>query len=54
MAASAAAPGGAVIEVRTLTLGGAVKAVTVRRSWWRSGLRRTLRPSAGSQYRIPQ
>jgi len=54
MAASAAAPGSAVIEVRTLTLGGAVKAVTVRRSRWRSGLRRTLRPGAGGQYGIPQ
>jgi hypothetical protein len=30
-----------VLEVRTLTLGGAVKAITVRRSRWRSGLRRT-------------
>lgn len=41
--ASAAAPGSAVIEVRTLTLGGAVRAITVRRSRWRSGLRRNLR-----------
>ena len=49
MAAGAAAPGGAVIEVRTLTLGGAVKAVTVRRSRWRSGLRRSLRARAGGQ-----
>lgn len=30
-----------VLDVRTLTLGGAVKAITVRRSRWRSGLRRT-------------
>jgi hypothetical protein len=30
-----------VLEVRTLTLGGAVKAITVRRSRWWSGLRRS-------------
>jgi hypothetical protein len=30
-----------VLDVRTLTLGGAVKAITVRRPRWRSGLRRT-------------
>jgi len=39
--AAAAAPAGVVLDVRTLTLGGAVKAVTARRSRWRSGLRRT-------------
>jgi len=32
----------AVIEVRTMTFGGSVKVVTVRRSRWRSGLRRHL------------
>lgn len=40
MSASAAKPGTGVIEVRTLALGGAVKAVTARPSRWRSGLRR--------------
>ena len=38
--APAAAPAGVVLDVRTLTVGGAVKAVTARRSRWRSGLRR--------------
>jgi hypothetical protein len=33
-------PGIGVIVVRTLALGGAVKAVTARRSRWRSALRR--------------
>lgn len=37
----------AVIEVRTMTLGGSVKVVTVRRSRWRSGLRR--HPRAGAR-----
>lgn len=40
MPASAAKPGTGVIEVRTLALGGTVKAVTVRQSRWRSALRR--------------
>lgn len=40
LATSAATPANAVIEVRTLTLGGAVKAITARRSRWRAGLRR--------------
>lgn len=39
MPASAAAPGTGVIEVRTLALGGAVRAITARRSRWRSALR---------------
>ncbi len=38
MPAAPAGPGGAVIEVRTMTLGGAVRVVTVRRSRWRPGL----------------
>jgi hypothetical protein len=41
-----AEPVNAVIEVRTLTLGGSVKVVTVRRSRWRTGLRRHLRAGA--------
>jgi Domain of unknown function (DUF1707)/Cell wall-active antibiotics response 4TMS YvqF len=41
MAAAPAGPDGAVIEVRTMTLCGAVKVVTVRRSRWRSGLWRS-------------
>jgi len=40
IAASAATPGTGVIEVRTLTLCGAVRAVTVRQSRWRAALRR--------------
>jgi uncharacterized protein DUF1707/cell wall-active antibiotic response 4TMS protein YvqF len=40
MAAAPADPVNAVIEVRTMTLGGSVKVFTVRRSRWRSGLRR--------------
>lgn len=39
LAASAAAPGTAVIEVRTLALGGMVKVITPRRSRWRAALR---------------
>jgi Domain of unknown function (DUF1707)/Cell wall-active antibiotics response 4TMS YvqF len=39
----------AVIEVRTMTVGGSVRVVTVRRSRWRSGLRRHLRASARGQ-----
>ncbi len=38
---AAAAEANVVMDVRTLTLGGAVKAITARRSRWRSGLRRT-------------
>jgi hypothetical protein len=37
---SAQAPATGVIEVRTLTLGGAVKATTARKPRWRLGLRR--------------
>jgi hypothetical protein len=53
-AATPAVPGNAVIEVRTLTLGGAVKVVTARRSRWRSaagrpGLWRTRRIGANGQ-----
>ncbi len=33
-------PGTVVLDVRTLTFGGAVKAVTARRSRWRAGLLR--------------
>ena len=44
-----AEPVTAVIEVRTLTVGGSVKVVTVRRSRWRSGFLRR-RASAGGQY----
>jgi hypothetical protein len=36
---SAAAPASAVIEVRTLALGGMVKVITPRRSRWRTALR---------------
>jgi len=39
--APAPAPARVVLDVRTLTLGGAVKAVTARKSRWRSGLRWT-------------
>ncbi len=39
----------AVIEVRTITLGGSVKVVTVRRPRWRAGLRRN--PRAGARDR---
>lgn len=39
MSAAAAPPGAGVIEVRTLALGGAVRAITVRKSRWRSALR---------------
>jgi Domain of unknown function (DUF1707)/Cell wall-active antibiotics response 4TMS YvqF len=35
-----AKPGTAVIEVRTLAVGGSVKAITLRKSRWRSALRR--------------
>ena len=45
-----AEPVNAVIEVRTLTLGGSVKVVTVRRSRWRTGLRRHLRAGAADHY----
>jgi hypothetical protein len=38
---TAPARAGVVIDVRTLVLGGTVKAVTLRRSRWRAGLRRT-------------
>lgn len=38
-AASAATPGGGVIEVRTLAVGGMVKAITTRRPRWRAGPR---------------
>jgi len=38
---AASADASVVLDVRTLTLGGAVKAVTARRSRWRPGLRRT-------------
>jgi hypothetical protein len=44
-----AEPVNAVIEVRTFTLGGSVKVVTVRRSRWRSGFRRHLRAGARGQ-----
>jgi len=37
---SGAAPGAGVIEIRTLAVGGVVKAVAARRSRWRSALRR--------------
>jgi len=37
---AAAAEANVVMDVRTLMLGGAVKAITARRSRWRSGLRR--------------
>ncbi len=40
-------PVNAVIEVRTLTVGGSVKVVTVRPPRWRSGFRRN--PRAGSR-----
>ncbi len=40
MSAALAKPGAAVIEIRTLALAGSVKAITVRRSRWRSALRR--------------
>jgi len=49
MPAAAASPGGAVIEVRTMTLGGAVRVITARRSRWRSGLRRNRRIGAGDR-----
>ena len=39
----------AVIEVRTITLGGSVKVVTVRRPRWRAGLRRNPRAGARGQ-----
>lgn len=39
MSAAAAPPEAGVIEVRTLALGGAVRAITVRKSRWRSALR---------------
>ncbi len=39
----------AVIEVRTITLGGSVKVVTVRRPRWRPGLRRNPRAGARGQ-----
>jgi hypothetical protein len=39
LAVSAAAPASAVIEVRTLALGGIVKVITPRRSRWRTALR---------------
>jgi len=39
LAASPAAPAGAVLEVRTLALGGMVKVITPRRSRWRAALR---------------
>lgn len=38
MPTSAAKPGAGVVEVRTLALGGAVKAITARKSRWRSAL----------------
>jgi len=44
-----AEPVNAVIEVRTFTVGGSVKVVTVRRSRWRSGLRRHLRAGTRGQ-----
>jgi hypothetical protein len=44
-----AEPVNAVIEVRTFTVAGSVKVVTVRRSRWRSGLRRHLRAGARGQ-----
>jgi hypothetical protein len=44
----ALAPGSSVVEVRTLALGGVVKAVTPRRPWWRG-----LRPGTGSPGRWP-
>jgi Domain of unknown function (DUF1707)/Cell wall-active antibiotics response 4TMS YvqF len=40
MSAAQAKPGAGVIEVRTLAVGGSVKAITVRPSRWRSLLRR--------------
>lgn len=40
--AASAAPGTGVIEVRTLALGGSVKAITPRRSRWRTALRGRL------------
>ncbi|MGN6791683.1 MAG: DUF1707 SHOCT-like domain-containing protein [Streptosporangiaceae bacterium] len=43
VASAPSEPVTAVIEVRTLTVGGSVKVVTVRRSRWRSGFRRRLR-----------
>jgi hypothetical protein len=49
MAAAPAGPGYAVIEVRTMTLGGAVRVVTVRRARWRSGLWRSRRIGAGGR-----
>lgn len=39
----------AVIEVRTLTVGGSVKVLTVRRPRWRSGFRRSQRAAARDQ-----
>jgi DUF1707 SHOCT-like domain/Cell wall-active antibiotics response LiaF, C-terminal len=39
-------PINAIIEVRTVTVGGSVKVITVRPSRWRSGLRRRLRAGA--------
>ncbi len=39
----------AVIEVRTITLGGSVKVVTARRPRWRAGLRRNPRAGARGQ-----
>ena len=49
VASAPAEPVNAVIEVRTLTVGGSVKVVTVRRSRWRSGFRRHLRAGARGQ-----
>jgi Domain of unknown function (DUF1707)/Cell wall-active antibiotics response 4TMS YvqF len=40
MSSSPARPGAGVVVVRTMALGGSVKAITVRRSRWRSALRR--------------
>jgi DUF1707 SHOCT-like domain/Cell wall-active antibiotics response LiaF, C-terminal len=52
-AATAPAAGNAVIEVRTLTLCGAVKVVTARRSRWRSAAgRQGLRPGLRRNRRI--
>jgi DUF1707 SHOCT-like domain/Cell wall-active antibiotics response LiaF, C-terminal len=44
-----AEPVTAVIEVRTLTVGGSVKVLTVRRPRWRSGFRRNQRAAARDQ-----
>lgn len=48
-----AGPGAAVIEVRTMTLGGAVKVVTARSPRWRSGLWRSRRLGAGRRLDTP-